>query len=342
VTVLVTGGAGFIGSHIVAELMRQRTSVRVLDNFSEGRIENIRQFVDHPNFQLIRGDVRDFDLVRRAADGCYGILHLAACSRIQPSITDPMIAFTANFMGTSNVAEAARLGGVKRVVYSASSSAYGRRNDECCEPIEDYDGDMVIKRKPLGLVEECPTECLNPYSLSKKVGEEIMDLYNRLYGLSTCSLRYFNVYGPRHQESGAYATVIAIFRRQLRHGKTLTVVGDGEQRRDFTYVDDVVRANLMALYNQSAVGLYNIGAGQNYSINEVASLVKASYTGRVSPESVVEYIPPRLGEARVTLANTGKAQRDLGWKAQVDFKTGLKFLDDYEKVESPSGLIVAL
>lgn len=310
--VTVIGGAGFIGSNIVDELIRYGHTVTVLDDFSEGRHENLISAVKSGLLEVIRGDVRDFDTVRRVVDGRSCVFHLAAMSRIQPSIVEPLDAFTKNYVGTVNVAEACRLGGVPRVVYSASSSAYGSTND----------GVLLAGG---GLTEDLPTDCLNPYSLSKKGGEEVMELYRRLYGLSTVSLRYFNVYGPRHQETGSYATVIAIFRRQRKFGQALTVVGDGEQRRDFTFVGDVVRANMLAMMNRDATGVINIGTGKNHSINQVASFVGGT----------VEFIPVRPGEARTTLADVRKAAEVLGWMPTVDLQTGLLALDAYENRHGP-------
>lgn len=303
--VVVFGGAGFIGSNLVDELLTQGHEVTVLDNFSEGKTENLERWRNNERLEVIRGDIRDFDLVRRVADHKEWCFHLAAMSRIQPSITNPLDAFSANYMGTANVLEACRQGGVKRVVYSASSSAYGLIN-----PIPNQEG--------------MPTDCLNPYSLSKKGGEELCKLYNDLYGLSTCALRYFNVYGPRHQEEGSYATVIAIFRKQKRLNQELTIVGDGEQRRDFTFVGDVVRANILAAMNREATGLFNIGCNKNYSINELARLVG----GR----SI--HIPPRPAEARVTLADNSRARDILGWVPQVSLLQGLEILDVYERKNS--------
>lgn len=309
--VTVLGGAGFIGSNIVDELLVQGHEVTVLDNFSEGKVENLQRWKGNKKLEVIRGDIRDLHAVKQAVFNREWVFHLAAMSRIQPSITDPVLAWSQNIVGTGNVLEACRQGGVKRVIYSASSSAYGEKN------------------KP-PMVEDMPTDCLNPYSLSKKVGEEMMELYRRLYGLSTVSLRYFNVYGPRHQEEGSYATVIAIFRRQKRFGKKMTVVGDGEQRRDFTFVGDVVRANMLAAMNRDVYGTLNIGTGVNYSINEVAALMGGEK----------EYIPPRLGEARVTQANAQKAMDLLGWKPQVNLSQGLAILDEYEKKNSPSLIVL--
>lgn len=222
-----------------------------------------------------------------------------------------MLAWRQNIIGTGNVLEACRQNKVKRVVYSASSSAYGN-----------------INTPPLN--EDMPTECLNPYSLSKKCGEEMMEVYRTLYGISTISLRYFNVYGPRHQEEGNYATVIAIFRRQKRLSQKLTVVGDGKQRRDFTFVGDVVRANMLAAMNREAVGTFNVGCGKNYSINEVAELVGGETIN----------IPPRLGEAQVTLADIKKIGDVLGWTPNISLKQGLEVINLYERVDPPGRIIL--
>lgn len=331
--IVVTGGAGFIGSHIVDELMVQGHHVTVLDNFSEGKIENLARWVGSDRLEIVRGDIRDYELVRRTLDMKSGVFHLAACSRIQPSITDPAIAFTQNYIGTFNVLEAARQGHVKRVVYSASSSAYGRMSDYRCDPSSDYNRKRYAegaKEAAQGLTEDLPTECLNPYSLSKKNGEELCQLYNDFYGLSTCSLRYFNVYGPRHQEDGAYATVIAIFRKQRRWNQEMTIVGTGEQRRDFTFVGDVVRANMLALFNREATGVFNIGAGRNYSINELAEKIGGPTVN----------IPPRLGEANLTLADCTKAKKVLGWTPNINLDQGLGLLDAYERKYNPGGIIL--
>ena len=331
--VLVTGGAGFIGSNLVDELMNQGMEVRVLDDLSEGRLENLTRWKNHPKFQFIKGSILDFDLVRRAVDRCTCVFHLAADSRIQTGISDPRHSIETNVVGTTNVAEACRQAGVSRIVYSASSSAYGRRNDAA---LSGYPDSSVSH----GLHENLPTDCLNPYSVSKKAGEDVMDVYHRLYGLSTVSLRYFNVYGPRHQEEGRYSTVIAIFRRQLRLGKPMTIVGDGTQRRDFTFVGDVVRANMLAMMNREATGVINIGSGRNYSINELAQEVAASVVP--GQEVHVESLPPRLGEANVTLADIGKAHEVLGWEPQVNLRQGLEVLNMYERKMGvgSSGLII--
>jgi UDP-glucose 4-epimerase len=322
--VLVTGGAGFIGSNLVDELMAQNMEVRVVDDLSEGKMGNLERWKNHKNFQFIKGSILDYELLKRACDRVTCVFHLAADSRIQTGITDPRHSIQTNVVGTANVAEAARQAGVSRIVYSASSSAYGRT------PMPDD-----------GFNESCKTDCLNPYSMSKKAGEDVMDVYNRLYGLSTVSLRYFNVYGPRHQEDGRYATVIAIFRRQQRLGQKMTVVGDGEQRRDFTFVGDIVRANMLSMMNRDVTGVFNIGTGENYSINQLAAVVSGEPLGTAWMNEV-EYIAPRLGEAQVTLANNTRAKDTLGWKPQVNLQQGIQVLDGFEKKMGAgnSGLIL--
>lgn len=303
--VTVLGGAGFIGSNLVDELLTQGHEVTVLDNLSEGTLSNLRHWKGNPRLEFVKGDIRDFETVRRVCDRRDWVFALAAMSRIQPSITDPILAVSQNCMGMANVLEACRLGEVKRVVYSASSSCYG------------------LKHTP-PMVETMSPDCLNPYALTKKFGEEISELYRELYGLSTVSLRYFNVYGPRHQEDGNYATVIAIFRKQKRLGQPLTVVGTGEKRRDFTFVGDVVRANMLAVMNREVHGTINVGTGKNYSINEVATLVGGEKT----------YIPDRPAEALITLADVTKAREQLGWVPTVSLPQGLEVLDLYERQNS--------
>ena len=319
-SVAVFGGAGFIGSNLVDELLTQGFEVTVLDNLSEGKLSNLERWRNHKKLEFVRGDIRDRELVRRVCDHKDWVFHLAAMSRIQPSITDPYLAFDENVMGTLNVLEGCRLGGVKRVVYSASSSCFG-------------DANAAALSHGIALREGDPKDFRSPYALSKHVGEQMMDLWRDLYGLSTVSLRYFNVFGPRHQETGSYSTVIAIFRRQVRQGEPMTVVGDGEQRRDFTFVGDVVRANMLAAMNYPVNGTFNIGCGRNYSINEVA--------GMIAPNHPVEHIPPRQGEYRVTLADNSRAQQELGWRPLVQLEQGLQVLDQYEKIQTSNLILVS-
>lgn len=292
---LVTGGAGFIGSHVVDALIDRGDDVVCVDDCSAPQNE---RFFFNDRAVNVRADIRDTGLREHYA-GVDVVFHLAARSRIQPSVGDPSESFSVNVMGTQEVLEASRRAGVGRVVYAASSSYYGNRNTP-------------------PFTEDMPPGCATPYSLSKFQGEQICDLYTLLYGLSTVSLRYFNVYGPREPLRGEYAPVMGLFRRQVRDGLAMTVVGDGSQRRDFTYIADVVAANLLAAEHPEVTGALNIGTGVNYSIAELARMVGG-------PEAAVEYIGERVGETRVTLADATRAREALGWTAQyslVDTITG--------------------
>lgn len=317
-SVAVIGGAGFIGSNLVDELMAHNFEITVLDNLSQGKLDNLARYKGHPKFEFVKGDIRDRDVVRRVCDHKDWVFHLAAMSRIQPSIVDPYLAFDENVMGTVNVLEACRQGGVKRLIYSASSSVTG-----------DNGSKVVEAGKPTP--EDTLPDYKSPYALSKHIGETTAELYRTLYGLSTISLRYFNVYGPRHLEFGDYATVVAIFRRQARLKEPITVVGDGLQRRDFTFVGDVVRANMMAAMNLDVHGTFNIGCGKNYNMLEVAELT--------APGHPIVHIPERQGEYRATLADTTKAKNELGWFPSVSFENGLKILDMFEARQWKSNLI---
>lgn len=287
---LVTGGAGFIGSNLVDRLIADGHDVTVIDNESADSNE---QFYWNPRARNYKYDVRDYVMVRRLYEGQDAVFHLAAEARIQPTIEDPLKAFENNMIGTATVLECARVCRVKRVMYSSTSAAYGLANTP-----------------PLS--ETMPTDCLNPYSVSKVAGEEMCRMYARLYGMETVSFRYFNVYGERQPLRGQYAPVIGIFLRQRAAGEPMTIVGDGTQRRDFTYVGDVVEANIEAAtmmqpqdYEWGQV--YNIGTGRNYSINEIAALMGGE----------IAFIPPRPAESQLSLANASKARNEIGWSAKV-------------------------
>lgn len=281
---LVTGGAGFIGSHIVDALISQGNSVICVDDESAPQNESFYWNSKASNFV---SDIRDLD--RRLYEGIDVVFHLAARSRIQPTIKNPAECFSVNVLGTQEVLEASRIAGVKRVVYSASSSYYGHASNP-------------------PFVENAPKGCATPYSLSKWQGEEICDLYTKLYGLSTISLRYFNVYGPREPIKGEYAPVVGLFRRQRAAGKKMTIIGDGEQRRDFTHIDDVVRANLLASSQHEVTGPVNIGTGKNYSINQLAEMIGGPTLN----------LPLRTGETRSTLADITRARESLSWEPRMD------------------------
>ena len=285
---LVTGGAGFIGSNLVDYLVELGHEVVVIDNESA---ESNEQFYWNEKAQKCVYDIRDYENTRPLYEGVDYVFHLAAESRIQPAIQNPINAISLNSVGTCTVLQCAREAGVKRVIYSSTSSAYG------------------MNEAPN--VETQPDDCLNPYSVSKSNGEKLCKMYNDLFGLKTVSFRYFNVYGERQPIRGQYAPVVGIFLRQRAAGEALTIVGDGEQRRDFTHVSDVVQANFLAAtteVDESAFGqLYNIGNGRNYSVNELAAMISDNTTN----------IPPRIGEARISLANNNKMKTTFGWNPQI-------------------------
>lgn len=284
---LVTGGAGFIGSHIVDALIRRGDEVICLDDKSAPQNNTFYWNDRASNFV---GDIRSLEF-RRLYAGIDVVFHLAARSRIQPTVNSPSECFSVNVMGTQEVLEASRLAGVKRIVYSASSSYYGHAS------------------KP-PFVEYAPKGCATPYSLSKWQGEEVCDLYTKLYGLSTVSLRYFNVYGPREPLKGEYAPVMGLFKRQRDAGQPMTIVGDGKQRRDFTHINDAVDANLLAAEKIDVTGPVNIGTGRNYSINELAQMIGGDRL----------YTAERVGETRETLANNMRARDELGWTPKISLK----------------------
>ena len=281
---LVTGGAGFIGSNLTDELVRLGHEVLIIDNLSLGKKEYL-----NPRAKFFKKDIRDYKSISPVFKGVDCVFHLAAQPRIQPSIINPAESFDNNVLGTFNVLLASHRNKVKKIVYSASSSAYG---DQPKLPLKEI---MTAYPK-------------NPYALFKYMGEEMCHLFHGLYGLPTVCLRYFNVYGERQSTKGAYATVIGIFLSQKKIGKALTIVGDGNQRRDFTYVKDVANANILAMKSQKVIGrLINIGSGENYSVNEVAKMIDKKHI----------FIPPRPGETKVTLADISVAKKLLGWRPKV-------------------------
>src|SRR3989344_8375924 len=294
---LVTGGAGFIGSNLVDELVNLGHQVLVLDNLSTGKKENLNK-----KAKFFKKDIRNYGSIKPLFSGVDCVFHLAAQARIQPSIINPAESFDNNVHGTFNVFLAAKENKVKKLVYSASSSAYG-------------------DQKKLPLTEDMISDCKSPYALFKYMGEEMAHLFFKLYGLPIVCLRYFNVYGERQLVEGAYSTVICIFLRQKKERRPLTIVGNGNQRRDFTYVKDVVRANILAMKSKKAVGhLINIGSGQNYSVNGVARIIDKNHV----------FIPPRPGESHITLADISKARKLLGWQPKTKFGYFLKKSETFE------------
>ncbi len=294
--VVVTGGAGFIGSHLVRALLKEGYDVHIIDNYAGGR------FPERVSSDAVyhEGDIRDSALLGEVcADATY-VFHTAALPRVQFSLEHPLETHDVNVSGTLMVLEAARKAGVTRVVYSASSSAYGNQEQ-------------------LPLTESMPAHPISPYALQKYVGEQYSRLYAEVYGLSTVSLRYFNVYGPHADPFGAYALVVSKFVQQRKEGTPLTIAGDGTNTRDYTHVSDIVRANILAS-TSDAVGkgeVFNIGGGHNISVLEVAKLIGGEVT----------HIEPRL-EPKNTLADTRKAKEMLGWEPTISFADGVRELMD--------------
>jgi len=290
---LVTGGAGFIGSNLVDELIKQGHEVIVVDDESA---ESNSQF--YWNFQAKNYwvSILDKDRLNEIFEEHKPeyVFHLAAFARIPPSIKNPVLSCEVNVVGSCNVLQCCRNHGVKRVMYSGTSSAYG------------------LKNKP-PLKEDMTRDCLNPYSVSKTAAEDLFKMYYTLYGLECVIFRYFNIYGERQPLKGQYAPVVGIFLRQKQAAEELTIVGDGTQRRDFTHVSDVVRANIMAAEteNKDALGeVFNIGTGKNHSVNEIADMIDNKQVN----------IPPREGEAKTTLADISKIKNLIGWEPKVDIQ----------------------
>ncbi|MBI2610041.1 NAD-dependent epimerase/dehydratase family protein [Candidatus Giovannonibacteria bacterium] len=304
VKILVTGGCGFIGSHIVDALILKGFEVVVLDNFSTGSRKNLNSRAKFYNVDII-----NYSKINRLFEGVNYVFHTAALARIQPSIKNPADTFNSNAVGTFNVLLAAKEAGVARVIYCASSSVYGDQNKL---PLDE---EMVPRPKSM-------------YALSKLMGEDMCKVFSSLYGLQTVSLRYFNVYGPRHLESGAYSTVVGIFLKQQRDGLPLTITGDGSIKRDFTYISDVVEANLLAMTSKK-VGkgeIINIGFGENFSINQVADIILGypflKHKNALRQKKII-YLPPRPAESKATLAKITKAKNLLGWVPKVSFVQGV-------------------
>jgi UDP-glucose 4-epimerase len=288
--IVITGGAGFIGSHIQDALVEKGYAVHIIDNFSTGKKENI-----NPAALLHEIDIRDFQKIAPIFNGARFVFHLAAFPRVEPSIQDPITSHDINLNGTINILQAAKDAKVAKVIYSASSACYG--NPDTFPTHED-----------------APARPMSPYALQKYVGELYCSLFSFLYGVQTVSLRYFNVYGMRQSEEGAYALVIARFLKEKREGRPLPIVPDGNQSRDFVHIADVVRANLLAMESDKVGGgeVINIGSGKDYSVNHIASLIGGPTV----------FIDPRV-EPKKTLADISRARELLGWEPEVSFEEGI-------------------
>jgi nucleoside-diphosphate-sugar epimerase len=290
-TYLITGGAGFIGTNIAIALLERGDTVRVLDNYSGGKTENHQDGAEY-----IDGDIRDIESVKKAMEGVDGVFHEAAVPRVPYSVEHPIETHDNNVNGTLNVLEAAKQAGVKRVVFATSSSVFG--SDD-----------------PIPLKEDMPKRPLSPYALHKLAGQEYCRLYAELYGLETVSLCYYNIYGPYMDPEGGYALVIGKFLRQLQQGEPMTVCGDGEYFRDYTHVDDCVRANILAMTSDN-VGkgeMINIGNSKPTSVNELVKIIGGDSVN----------IDPRAGDPRYAAADISKAKELLDWEPQIKLEDGI-------------------
>ena len=298
---IVTGGAGFIGSHMVDRLLGAGRSVRVLDNFSNGSAKNLAHHKDNPKLEVITCDLADYAAVQGKFDGAERVFHLAALADIVPSIERPKEYFRSNVDGTFNSLEQATKAGVMRFLYAASSTCYGIP-DQFPTP------------------EGAPIRPMYPYALTKNLGEQLVMHWAQVYKLPTLTLRMFNVYGPRARTSGTYGAVFGVFLAQILADKPVTIVGDGEQTRDFTYVTDVVDAFLTAAGTSESGKVYNVGSNGTYSINRLVELLGA--------KSVV-HIPKRPGEPDCTWADVSRIEREIGWRAKVSFEDGVRMMLDH-------------
>lgn len=299
-TCLVTGGAGFIGSHLTGYLLRQGHTVRVLDNLATGKRENLNGVMSQIEF--IVGDLRDLDAVRRAVEGVDCVFHQAALPSVPRSIADPIASNAVNVDGTLNLLVAARDAKVRRVVFASSSSVYG-------------DNPTLPKR------EDLPPHPLSPYAATKLMGEHYCRLFYQLYGLETVVLRYFNVFGPRQDPTSQYAAVIPKFIALMMDNQPLTIYGDGEQSRDFTFVENVVRANVLAMDAPDAAGrVFNVGCGARYTLNYMV----ASLQQLMNRAAEVIYAPAKAGDVKHSLASIERAGQYLGYAPSVTFEEGLR------------------
>ncbi len=318
---LVTGGAGFIGSNIADYLVKRGDRVRVLDNFSTGKRRNIAHLLEEDNFALMEGDVRDLETVKMAVSGCDFVLHQAAVPSVPRSIEDPITSNEVNVGGTLNCLIASRDKGVKRVIFASSSSVYGNQGNTGgsfqAKQNESIDRGLAAAPKKEDLV----TEPLSPYAITKLTGEHYCRVFNQIYGIQTIVLRYFNIFGPRQDPLSEYAAVIPRFILAMLERKTPTIYGDGEQCRDFTYIENVVQANLKACEAKRAEGrIINIGCGRAYSINALVEMLNELMHTEIQPL----YDKPREGDVRSSLADITMAKDLLGYRPEVDFFEGLR------------------
>ncbi len=298
--VVVTGGCGFIGSNLVEELLKRDYEVVVIDDLSTGRIENVQEFMDSRNFKFVRGSITDLNLLRDVFKDVEYVFHQAAIPSVARSIDDPITTNDANVNGTLNVLIAARDRDVRKVIYASSSSVYG-------------DTPILPKR------EDMKPNPKSPYAVSKLAGEYYCKVFSEVYGLKTVCLRYFNVYGPRQDPYSEYAAVIPRFIMRVLNKKPPIIFGDGNQTRDFTFVKDVVKANILAM-ERNVEGIFNIASGKRISINELANKIMEIAGIKLKPI----YDKPRPGDIRHSLADISLAREKLGYRPEYDLEMGLE------------------
>ena len=297
---LITGGAGFIGSNLAIEILKRGDHVRILDNFSTGRRENIDPMLGQ--IEVVEGDIRDFWTVSDAMDGIDYVLHQAALPSVVRSVQNPLTANAVNIDGTLNVLEAARQAKVRRLVFACSSAVYG-------------------ESETLPKVETMIPSPISPYAVNKITGEYYCRIYHRLYGLETVALRYFNIFGPRQDPTSQYSAVIPLFIKAALQGKQPSIYGDGEQSRDFTYIGNAVSANLKACTAPNAPGhFYNIACGERFTLNQTLKIIGDILGKPVS----ARYVEPRQGDIKHSMADIEAAKIDLGYTIDHDFKAGLR------------------
>jgi len=307
VKALVTGGAGFIGSHIAQRLVQEGYQAVILDNLSTGRLENLESFADKVDF--VEGDVRDAALLRKLCQGCELVFHQAAVVSVPYSVEHPQESHDVNIQGTLNALLAARDAGAKRLVFASSAAIYGE--------------DPALPKR-----EQMLPEPISPYAVEKIAGEHYLSAFNQLYGLQTVALRYFNVFGPRQDPSSPYSGVISIFVDRLLRQEDPTIFGDGEQYRDFVFVQDVVQANMLAATHDDAPGkVFNVGRGERTSLNQLVEILSRLAGYQASPT----HGEPRAGDIRESLADIARIRQTLGYAPEVEVEQGLAALVEYAR-----------
>jgi len=301
--ILITGGAGFIGSHLCDKYTAEGHTVLCLDNFMSGNLMNVRHLLDYRNFKLIKGDVRDLDLLEKVMRDVDAVLHLAAQIHVDRSYIEPKLTYEVNVMGTQNILEVARLYDAKRVIYASTSEVYGSAQHV---PID----------------EKHPLNAPHPYGASKIAADRMCHAYIQTYGMDIAILRLFNTFGPRQRDIG-YGGVISIFTRRVLNNVSPIIYGDGLQTRDYTYIDDAVRAYDLALnHNEPITEPINFGSGREVSILDLANMIIEFCGKRGSMKPI--HVEPRIGEVKRLIADTTKAQKLLGWESKYNFEDGLK------------------